>query len=86
MANWVSLQKVDTGFIFAATHSISGNPWSWISDVISDEFECAADDLDLVDDEDGEFVVLNGARIVQIHNCRMLNDARLSSARMGVAA
>lgn len=76
MARWVSLQKVDTGFVFATTHSIVGSQWDWISATVAHEFECDPNDLDCLDTEDGDFVVLNGVGIVQIHDCRMSNPAR----------
>lgn len=85
MANWISLQKTDTGFVFATTHSIAGNPWSWISEVAAHEFECAADDLELIDDEDGEFVSLRGEKVIQIHECRMVNEVRPLVQLRGVA-
>lgn len=77
MAKWISLQKTDTGFVFATTHSLKGNPWSWISEVVAQEFECAADDLNCSEDDDGrEFITLRGEPIVEIHNCRMVNEPR----------
>jgi len=76
MAKWISLQKTDTGFVFATTHSIVGSQWDWISTVVAEEFECDPADLDNAEGDDGEYVVLNGVGIVRIHDCRMVNEAR----------
>lgn len=74
---YTSLQKVDTGFVFATTHSIVGNPWDWISGAVAAEFDCYADLLDIEEDEDGrEFVTESGKRLVEVRNCRMVNAAR----------
>lgn len=75
MASWISLQKTDTGFVFARTHGISGSPWTWITEVVAAELECSPEDLSCGDDEDGEFVALNGASVVRIHDCYLRNDA-----------
>lgn len=77
MAKWTSLQKTDTGFVFSSTRDYEGNPWGWISEAVAYEFETSADLLSLEEDEDGrEFVSLAGEPIVEIHNCRMVNEAR----------
>lgn len=76
MAKWISLQKTDTGFVFATTHSIVGSQWDWISGVTAEEFECSPDDLETVDDEAGDFIFLRGEKIVQVHDCLLRNPSR----------
>jgi len=76
-ARWTSLQKTDTHHVFATTHSLRlSDTWSWISEAVASEFECSPDDLGMVDNEDGDFVVLNGKMIVEVHPCRMVNAPR----------
>ena len=73
--DWISLSKADTGFVFATTHSISGSRWPWISDCVAQEFECNADDLDCVEDDEGrEFVAFRGEPLVEIHNCYLTGN------------
>ena len=67
--NWLSLSHVDSGFVFCSTHSIEGSPWSFISEVVAEEYECDAEDLDCTEDDNGrEFVTLLGEPIVEIHH------------------
>ena len=66
---WLSLSDVVSGKVFCSTHSIEGSPWPWISDVVAEAYECDADDLDCVEDDDGrEFVILRGEPLVEIHH------------------
>lgn len=66
---WLSLSDATSGNVFCSTHSIDGSPWPWISDVVAEAYECDADDLDCIEDDDGrEFVTLRGEPIVEIHH------------------
>lgn len=68
---WLSLSHVDSGFVFCSTHSIEGSPWPFISEVVAEEYECDAEDLDCTENDDGrEFVTLSGEPIVEIHHQR----------------
>lgn len=69
--SWTSLSIARTGQVWLVTHSLAfGTKWSWISERVAREFECDADDLDTMEDDDGrEFVTLHGEPLVEIHNC-----------------
>jgi hypothetical protein len=70
-ARWISLTKVGTGFVFSQTHSIRGSQWPFITEAVCHEFECGEDELECQEDDEtgAQYVVLNGKRVVQIHDC-----------------
>ncbi|HQR14202.1 MAG TPA: hypothetical protein PLZ37_06535 [Nitrospira sp.] len=72
---WLSLSDVVSGKVFCSTHSIEGSPWPWISEVVAEAYECNADDLECLEDEDGrEFVILRGEPLVEIHHQRLTGN------------
>jgi hypothetical protein len=72
---WTSLRKID-GFVFSTGNPTLNASWDWIKNSVANEFECSPDDLDLIDDEDGDFVVLNGEKIVEVCAGMLRNEAR----------
>ena len=78
---WISLQKTDTGHVFARTHGAPSN-WEWASSVVAHEFDCDVDDLDLTEDDDGdEFITVRGEIAVQVHHAYVRNAAEVVAAR-----
>lgn len=72
---WLSLSDTVSGFVFCSTHSIEGSYWPWISEVVAEKYECDADDLECVEDDNGrEFVSLRGEPIVEIHHQRLTGN------------
>ncbi len=72
---WLSLSDGASGFVFCSTHSIEGSPWPFISEVVAEAYECDADDLECIEDDNGrEFVSLRGEPIVEIHHQRLTGN------------
>jgi hypothetical protein len=64
---FTSLRMVDTGHIFATGTPRIFDAWDWIKNTVSHELGLSADDLDLVEDDDGaEFVAHQGQNLVEV--------------------
>jgi hypothetical protein len=75
--DWVSLQTLDTGFVFARTHSLPLSArWDWYVECVCEKFDCDADDVDLLEDEDrGDLLTVKGEPVAEIHHRYVRADA-----------
>lgn len=75
--DWVSLQTLDTGFVFARTHSLPLSArWDWYVECVCEKFDCDADDVDLVEDEDrGDLLAVKGEPVAEIHHSYVRNPS-----------
>lgn len=67
-ANWTTLSKADTGFVFSHLTLPMFGRWEVLQNVCVEEFGCDPEDVDAVEDDDGrEFLLVKGEKVIEIH-------------------
>ena len=65
MPLWYRITTLD-GREISRTHSLGDGKWRWITDTVKGNAECAYEDIDIEETDDGEFMTVKGERYARV--------------------
>jgi len=65
MPLWYRITTLD-GRELSRTHSVGDGKWRWITDTVKGNAECAYEDIDIEESDDGDFITVKGKRYARV--------------------